>query len=177
MSPRVPILLVATATRWFGAARSPRALSRAGFDVSVLVPRGALAAASGYLTGIGYVPDNASAFEWFDALVGMIRTVAPRLVVPCDDTSFRLLAMLAIDPPRSMRQEWREQLAALVKNSFGTPAHYLTSVDKTLLARAARALGVRVPDHVVATNVGAAVAFADAHGYPDRRQARLRDSR
>jgi hypothetical protein len=60
-------LLVATATRWFGAARSPRALSRAGFDVSVLVPRGALAAASGYLTGIGYVPDNASALEWFDA--------------------------------------------------------------------------------------------------------------
>ena len=66
----------------------------------MLVARWALAAASGYLTGIGYVPDNASALEWFDALVEMIKTVAPRLVVPCDDTSFRLWAMLAIDPPQ-----------------------------------------------------------------------------
>src|SRR5258708_12948738 len=103
MSTRVPILLVATATRWFGIARSPRALSRAGFDVSVLVPRGALATASGYLTGIGYVPDNASALEWFDALVEMIKTVAPRLVVPCDDTSSPLLPMPPIHPPPPIR--------------------------------------------------------------------------
>src|SRR5258706_15998899 len=102
MSERVPILLVATETRWFGPARSPRALSRAGFDVSVLVPRGALAVASGYLTRIGYVPDNASALEGFDALAEMIKTVAPRLVVPCDDMSFQLLARITIDPPQSM---------------------------------------------------------------------------
>src|SRR5260221_12449555 len=100
MSTRVPILLVATETRWFGPARSPRALSRAGFDVSVLVPRGALAVASGYPTRIGYVPDNASALEWFGALAEMITTVATRLLVPWAGMSFPLPGVSTIDPPQ-----------------------------------------------------------------------------
>jgi hypothetical protein len=38
-----PVLLVATATQWFGTARIPRSLTRAGFEVFLLAPKEASA--------------------------------------------------------------------------------------------------------------------------------------
>ena len=38
-----PMLLVATATQWFGTARIPHSLTRAGFEVFLLAPKDTLA--------------------------------------------------------------------------------------------------------------------------------------
>ena len=49
MTAAVPILLVSTATRWYGTARTPRALAKAGFEVTLLAPRNSLAESSRFV--------------------------------------------------------------------------------------------------------------------------------
>jgi len=62
------VLLVSTATRWYGTARIPRTLARAGFDVSLLTPRDSLAEKSRFIARIGYLPDEATPKQWVEAL-------------------------------------------------------------------------------------------------------------
>ncbi|HET8832482.1 MAG TPA: hypothetical protein VFN86_10425 [Casimicrobiaceae bacterium] len=162
----VPVLLVSTATRWYGTARTPRALSKAGFDVTLLTPRKSLAETSRFVNRVAYLPDHATPLEWIHAVAATVRAVSPRQMMPCDDVSFRLLAMLALSPPPQMQPQLQQELAGLVRASLGEPAHYRTSVDKTLIYAAAERAGVRVPEHVVIATVEDSLGFADRHGYP-----------
>jgi hypothetical protein len=43
------VLLLSAATHWYAQARMPGCLARAGFEVSVLAPRGSLAAKSRFV--------------------------------------------------------------------------------------------------------------------------------
>src|SRR5689334_23180989 len=162
----VPVLLVSTATRWYGTARTPRALSKAGFDVTLLTPRNSLAETSRFVNRVAYLPDHATPLEWIHAVAATVRAVSPRQMMPCDDVSFRLLAMLALSPPPQMQPRLQQELAGLVRASLGEPAHYRTSVDKTLIYAAAERAGVRVPEYVVIASVEDTLGFADRHGYP-----------
>ena len=105
------VLLVATATQWLGAARMPRVLARAGFDVSVLIPKGSLAEKSRFVKRIGYIPDHATSREWVYAFAATVKATEPRLVLPCDDTALRLMMLLATSPPTDMQPQlkcnWR----------------------------------------------------------------------
>src|SRR5215468_6462663 len=100
-STRMPALIATTATRWAGAARSARALANAGFEVSLLTPRGSLAENSRYYSKIAHVPDQATPTEWVHALASIVSTTTPRLIIPGDDTALRLLQLLALTPPDS----------------------------------------------------------------------------
>ncbi len=165
-SNRLSILLVATATRWYGTARMPRALNRAGFDVALLTPRNSLAEHSRFVAKIGFLEDGAGPQHWLNAFAAMVKATAPALVMPCDDMSFRLLQALALWPPEQLKAALALQLGALIRHSLGDPAWYRTSVDKTLLPAAAAALDVRVPPGEVVGGLAEAEAFAAAHGYP-----------
>jgi predicted ATP-grasp superfamily ATP-dependent carboligase len=160
------ILLVATATRWFGTARMPRALAKAGFDVALLTPRNSLAEHSRYVAKLGYVEEAATPRQWLHAFAAMVKATAPRIVMPCDDTAFLLLQSLVLSPPENLEPTLALQLGALIRASLGDPAWYRTSVDKTLLPAAAEALGVRVPPWAVVASLAQAEAFAADHGYP-----------
>lgn len=162
----LPVLLVATATRWYGTARIPRALARAGFDVCLLAPMGSLAEHSRYIGRIGHLPDDATPMQWVHAFAATVKATGPRLVLPCDDMSFQLLQTLALTPPENMKAALQIELAALIRESLGDPAWYRTSVDKTLLPAAAEALGVRVPRYRIVRTAEEAEAFATVHGYP-----------
>ncbi|HET7032718.1 MAG TPA: ATP-grasp domain-containing protein [Casimicrobiaceae bacterium] len=162
----IPVLLASTATRWFGTARMPRAFARAGFDVALLAPKGSLAEKSRFVGRIGHLADNATPRDWIYAFAATVKATAPRVVVPCDDMSLRLVDLLAQAPPDDMAPELRLQLAALIRESLGDPKYYRTSIEKTLLPPAARALGVRVPEHAIVAEFAAADAFAATHGYP-----------
>src|SRR5664279_2892835 len=119
-----PALLVATAPRYMGTARIPGALAKAGFDVSLLIPANSLAEKSRFVTRVAHLPDRATPAQWIDAFVTMVETVSPRIVVPCDDTAFQLLQLLVASPPADMAPALHLQLAALVRESLGDPAHY-----------------------------------------------------
>lgn len=162
----IPVLLVATTTSWLGTARIPKVLAQAGFDVSMLTPRHSLAEASQFIARIGYLQDHTTPGQWFEAFAAMVKAAAPRLVIPCDDMAFRLLAWVATEPPQGMRIEVRLQLGALIRASLGQPAHYEASVDKTLLPPLAEALGVRVPPYVVIADIADAGAFVARHPFP-----------
>ena len=160
------LLLLATATQWRGTARMPRELALAGWSVWLLAPKDSLAENSRHIQKIGHLPDNATPRQWLHAFAAMVKAGAPRLVVPCDDTAFSLLQQLAVAPPADLQPSLRLQLASLIRDSLGDPAHYEPSVDKTLLCAAAERLGVRVPPYAVVTNPAAAESFIATHGWP-----------
>jgi predicted ATP-grasp superfamily ATP-dependent carboligase len=160
------VLLVATTTRWLGTARILRPLAAAGFAVALLTPEHSLAEASRYVGKVGHMPPDATPMQWMRAFAGMVETTSPRLVVPCDDMAFRLLQMLALQPPGELEPALTLQAGVVIRHSLGDPVHYRTSVEKTLLSPAAAALGVRVPAHKVIATLADAEAFAAAHGYP-----------
>jgi len=162
----IPILLAATATRWASPARLPRELVRAGFDVSVLAPAGALVARSRYVTAVTHLPVEATPMQWAHLLAASVRSRTPRLIVPCDDTALQLMMAFVESPPERLEEPLRERLLALILESLGDPRYYRASIDKTLLPAAATALGVRVPAYAVITDVAAARAFAGTHGFP-----------
>jgi predicted ATP-grasp superfamily ATP-dependent carboligase len=160
------ILLVSTASRWLGTARMPRSLARAGFEVFLLAAPGSLALHSRYIARSGVLRDEATPMQWLLSLVAMITEVDPRLVIPCDEVAIRLLFELVRHPPRHLGGEAGARVQRLVRESLGDPAHYETSIDKTMLPAAAQALGVPVPPYKLAETVDEAVKAADALGYP-----------
>ena len=161
-----PLLMVATATQWLGAARMPRSLANAGFAVSLLVPRGSVAEKSRFLVNVGHLPVNATPAAWVEAFASMVESTSPRLVLPCDDTALRLLMLLALSPPAMLPPALHLQLAALIVDSLGNPAFYRASIDKTMIGPAAAALGVRVPASIVVTALDDAKRFIATHGFP-----------
>jgi len=91
----------------------PRRLARAGFEVSLLAPRGSLALHSRFVARSSVLRDEATPMQWLLSLVAMITEVEPRLVIPCDDMAFRLLASAVVDPPRGMRTGEAQTLASM----------------------------------------------------------------
>jgi len=166
MTANTPVLLVSTAARWYGAERMPRALARAGFEVTLLTPRRSLAESSRFVRRVAYLADHTTPLDWIEAVAATVRAVTPAQIVPCDDVSFRLLAMLAVAPPPRLQAAVQAELTALIRASLGEATHYRTSVDKTLLPAAAARAGVRVPPHAVITTSGEGESFAADQGYP-----------
>jgi hypothetical protein len=162
----IPVLLIATASRWFAGARMPRALAKAGFEVSLLAPRGSLAEHSVFVSKVGHLPESEEPTQWVFAFAAIVKATSPRLLIPCDDRALRFLHLLALSPPEGIEPTLQSQLASLIRNSLGDPAHYRDNLDKTLLAPAAVALGVPVPPYVVAAGPEEAQAFAARRGFP-----------
>ena len=158
-------LLLSTSPRWIGTARVPERLAKAGFAVSLLTPKNTLAEKSRFVGKVAHLPAQATTMEWVQAFAAMVAAVAPRIVIACDDTSQRLLQTLVLSPPPGMRPDVHLQLAQLLHASLGDPAHYRTTTDKTLLAPAAQALGVRVPQFAIVSSLAEAESFAAAHAF------------
>jgi hypothetical protein len=160
-----PVLLVLTALRWVGAARMPRALAQAGFEVTLLTPPGSLAEKSGFVAKIAYLPEK-TPDAWVHAFAATAKATGARLVVPCDDNAFTLLQRLVTSPPEGLQPALHRELSTLIADSLGDPAHYAASVDPTLLPAAAAALGIGVPAHAIVSDLAGAQSFGAAHGYP-----------
>ena len=142
----------------------PRAFAKAGFEVTLLTPRNSLAEKSRFVSKLGHPPDNATPAQWVATFAAAVRATAPRVVVACDDMAFRLLALLANSSPPGMQPELHLQLASLIRDSLGEPAHYRESIDKTLLPHAAAMSGVLMPPSIVTTEFDEAERFAATHG-------------
>jgi hypothetical protein len=144
----------------------PCALAKAGFEPSLLVPRGSLAEQSALLSRVGHLPDTNDLAQWVFAFAAFVKATSPRLAVACDDPALRFLQMLVLTPPEGLNPALQSQLASLIRDSLGDPAHYRDNLDKTLLPPAAEALGVPVPSYAIAAEVNEAQAFAGRNGFP-----------
>ena len=143
----------------------PRELAKAGFEVSLLTPRNSLTEKSRFVDKVTYLPDKVTFPAWAKTFVSTVQAGLPRLVLPCDDTSFRLLAMFVLTPQDAIDPPTYSFVASLIRRSLGDPRHYRTSVDKTLLIPAAETLGIRVPPYLVAADFDAIDSFAATQGY------------
>src|SRR3954462_4837682 len=102
------LLLVATASRWYGTARIPRGLAKAGFDVALLTPRNSLVEKSRSIAMTRYLPDQATPRQWLHSFATTVTDTSPKIVVPCDDPAFRLLSWLARSAPPSLATHLHE---------------------------------------------------------------------
>jgi len=127
---KTSLLLVTTDPRSLGAARMPRSLAEAGFDVSLLAPASALAQKSGFIARTAHLPESVATREWIFAFAAMVRGCSPRLVVPGDNATLRLMQMLVLAPPPEMNPAIQRELAALVQESLGEPGGYDPDIAK-----------------------------------------------
>jgi hypothetical protein len=162
----IPALLIARAGRRFSTARMPCALAKAGFAPSLLAPRGSLAEHSALLSKVGHLPDSNDLAQWVFAFAAIVKATSPRLVVACDNPALRFLQMLVLRPPEGLNPALQSQLASLIRDSLGDPAHYRDNLDETLLPAAAEALSVPVPSYAIATEANEAQAFAGRNDFP-----------
>ena len=127
---KTSLLLVTTDPRSLGAARMPKSLADAGFDVSLLAPASALAQKSGFIARTGHFPESVTPREWIYAFAAMVRGCSPRLVVPGDDATLRLMQMLVLSPPPEMNPAIQRELANIVRESLGEPSGYEPDIAK-----------------------------------------------
>lgn len=161
-----PVLLLAIAPNWIGAARIPRTLALAGFEVALLTRKDSLAEHSGYVSRLSLLPAVFTPQQWVFSFAEMVRARPPRIVIPGDDQVWILLQTVAELAPEGLPPDEYARLAALVRESLGDPAHYHTSTNKILFPAAAKALGVRMPASALVSNIQDAESFAMTHGYP-----------
>ena len=102
----------------------PRSLARAGFEVSLLAPRGSLALHSRFVARASVLRDESTPMQWLLSLVAMIAEIEPALVVPCDEVAIRLLVELVRHPPRNLGGDSGARITRLVRESLGNPDHY-----------------------------------------------------
>ena len=79
-----PVLLVSIGRGWFAAARIPRALALAGFEVSALVPPNSLVQHSGHVTHLEFLPSEPTTLEWVRAFASVVGKRRPHIVIPCE---------------------------------------------------------------------------------------------
>jgi hypothetical protein len=145
-SVRIPALLVTCEAEWLAPIRMPAALHRAGFEVTLLAPPGALAAHSRHVAQSRLLPENATAQEWLFALVAAVEATVPTILLPGDEMSLRLMQEIACRPPPGPQPDAVKDLSALIVRSLGAPQFYEAGVDKALLQPLVEAAGIRIPE-------------------------------
>ena len=163
---RTTVLVITLAVDFSAPARMPRELKRAGFNVAVFAPQGALCTRTRFADSVHIMLAEQTLPEWIEALADLARSIEARLLLPGDDPTLYVLMQLAREPLPALRPGVQMELAALIRRSLGDPAGYLDSVDKGRLVRRAKALGLPVPPGDGVVTPAEAVRVADAVGYP-----------
>ena len=118
--------MVATATQWFGTARVPRSLTRAGFDVSLLAPGDTQAEKSRYVARTRHLPDNATLRQWVDAFAETAPAgTPPEIVERLNRELVRIIAMPDV----------RERLIAIGMEPSPSSSAQLEAEIRTEVAR------------------------------------------
>jgi hypothetical protein len=157
-------ILVLCTRDWFGSARIPAALVRAGFELASLSFPDALITHSGYVTTRFALPLASTDSELLAALERTLTTFAPLLVIPGDDPAVELLHAFA--GVLQARPDAGGELMGCLQRSLGEPRHFSKVQSRRELHAVALELGLRVPEQALVADPEAAQVFAEKHGFP-----------
>jgi Carbamoyl-phosphate synthase L chain, ATP binding domain len=159
----VRILFVALSND-IGSERIITRMSQCGIECAVMSPANYFCASISSAKRHFSLPDHGGI--WLGAifchrrLLDAMREWQPRLILPLDDIAAWLLRSLAITPTVI------PALRSVLVESLGAPHGYCASVSRHAFMHSAAQLGVRKPAHCEYINAGAALAAAEAWGYP-----------
>ena len=162
--PGAPRVMVVAMRNWLGAARLPRAFSRAGFEVISLAYPNLLLGRSRYLSAQSYLPDRGEDEELLAVARAALIAHRPAIVVPTDDASVELLQGVAAMARRELADN--DPLLALLRDSVGDFSKHAILRQRHGLARVAEGAGVRAPVYAVVHDASEARAFSEQHGLP-----------
>jgi len=161
MSRRTKILLVALELT--GAARLPRALQEAGFEVGVACRPQAHLAHTKFRDHLFRLSEKNHGGGILSALRTITAAWPPDLILPNDDRSalflaraHELLTAQGTDP----------DLVSLLVHSLGRPSSVSAAVSKRQTLAAAQKLGLRVPANGPVSSREEVRDFARRHGFP-----------
>lgn len=129
-------ILISTTVDWTSTARHAAGFALAGCEVQAVAPAGAPVTLSRHVS------------HWFRyrslsplaSLRSAIAASRPDLIVSCDDRAMALLLRL------HAREPAQSDLAAIIRASVGCPERYQQVMSREASLRAARELGIRVPE-------------------------------
>jgi carbamoyl-phosphate synthase large subunit len=147
-----------------GVSRLPGALARSGFEIAALCHPYTYLSQTRHLARRYRWPVMRHRPQVLAALAAAIDDFAPRLVVPGDQRSAALLQDLASGA--LVDESVTAPIVELLRLSLGDPAWYGERILKGSTCRAARALGLQVPEARESPTVEDALDFAAETGYP-----------
>src|SRR5882724_7998140 len=118
MSSRPKILLMALELKWPGAARLPRALQDAGFEVGVACRAKAYMAHTKFRDHFFLLPEKNHGRGFLAGIKTIVSAWPPGLILPMDD---RTALFLAGVHERIARRGNSDALAGLLQRSLGNP--------------------------------------------------------
>jgi hypothetical protein len=163
MSFRPKILVVGLELLWPGAARLPRALQDAGFEVGVACRAKSLLALTKFRDHFSLLPDKKYGRSFLLRLEEIVDSWPPDFLLPTDDwTALFLARVYELIACRGNSN----RLAGLLKRSLGNPPAIHEAASKRRTLEVARHLGVRVPASRTVVSRGEILKFAGTHGFP-----------
>lgn len=163
-------ILIFSVSEFYGAARIPRALQQAGFEVATLCFRDNLLAQTRFVDRRFYLPSSVLTRRLgvaiLESLIRAIHAWAPMLIIPGDEPVVRFLYRLVHVAARRRVTGVDERIVALLNASLGDPASFAARINKHLAQATARRLGIRAPAQQAVTTAADALEFAREHGYP-----------
>lgn len=166
MGAKVDVLLFSFDQGRFGPPRLPQFLTDAGLRVGALCPAENLLGLSRHLEYRAILPEARTLARLGGALCAAIAEARPALVIPGDEQAVMIMHALARGRGRRLAARAGDHVLATIRASLGDPAHYDASLMKSATLAVARKVGVNAPRSETVTSADAAVAAADAIGYP-----------
>jgi biotin carboxylase len=160
--------LILALSNWIGAARFPRALQRAGFEVAVLCPASTRISHTKFVNRRMEFGPSAHVREIIAALWQTIAEWGATSVIASDDRSIRFVedVATAVHEGKLDHQPGKPAVAAALSRSMALPEHWETIRRKSLCHSVAEALGIPAPPQVIVNAEDDALAFAKQHGFP-----------
>lgn len=153
----------------FGAARVPRVLQAAGFEVAMLAQSGSALTKTRFVDQLFPLPRKLFREPGGRPVVGaLLRTLAawqPDLIMPGDEPSVRLLHQVA-ELGRLGRLAVQREHLDLLTLSLGYPRRYAAAVNKRAVQDLAASIGLRLPEYQVVESIRQCELFAWEHGFP-----------
>ncbi|HWA83848.1 MAG TPA: ATP-grasp domain-containing protein [Fimbriimonadaceae bacterium] len=159
----MPRLLVLALENWLGAARLPKALQCAGFEISLLCYPNTLISLTRYADDRDICLPNDPAETVLKRMLALLDAHPARMIVPADDRSHRFLCHILEVAPMA---RFPQALLNLVSASLPDPAALRYGNDKDAATQLMNELGFRAPRRTMIWSKCELNSFVEEAGFP-----------